>query len=137
MYIKQLDHLNMTVRSLDDTADWYRRVLGFEMVEKGVSQGRHFAVLKAGDAMLCIYEAPEFTRRPDHASQAESLAFGVRHLALRIADGDAWRRAIERERLTIHHGPIRYPHSTSWYVFDPTGFEIEIVLWDDDTPSFD
>jgi hypothetical protein len=33
-------------------------------------------------------------------------------------------------------GELRYPHSTNWYVHDPTGYSIEVVLWDEDQISF-
>jgi len=32
---------------------------------------------------------------------------------------------------------VHYAHSHSWYVAEPTGYEIELVVWDDDTIRFD
>ncbi|MFI5403950.1 MAG: VOC family protein, partial [Planctomycetota bacterium] len=57
MTVTRLDHLNLTVRDFDETASWYGRVFGFEVVEKETdAQGRPWGVLRAGDALLCIYE---------------------------------------------------------------------------------
>ena len=57
MTVTHLDHLNLTVRDFEETAAWYGRVFGFEVVEKETdAQGRPWGVLRAGDALLCIYE---------------------------------------------------------------------------------
>ena len=49
-----------------------------------------------------------------------------------------WEEVIEREGLEVlYGGPVHWPHSTSWYVQDPTGWEIEVALWNDDVITFD
>ena len=58
MQVKHLDHVNLTVRSFDETVDWYRRIFGFEIVEEEVEDGVRWGVIRSGDAMLCIYEHP-------------------------------------------------------------------------------
>ena len=56
-----------------------------EVDEEGIRWG----VLRAGDAMLCIYEYPdlEFVPRP-----RERGMHGINHFGLRITDRAAWRR---------------------------------------------
>ncbi len=59
-------------------------------------------------------------------------------MALRITDGEAWEARVADEGVTIRYdGVVRWPHSRSWYVDDPTGYGIEVVLWNDDTVSFE
>lgn len=129
--IKHLDHLNMTVADLDRTTDWYRRLFDFEVVEAGVWRGHRWHILKAGEAMLCLYEHPELTA-PGTQSQ-----HGLSHFALRINNSAAFQARAAREGVALQYGsPIRWPHSTSVYVEDPTGHEIEVVAWDDDTVVF-
>ena len=61
----------------------------------------------------------------------------MNHFALRITDEAGWRETLARERLPLNWGgETRWPHSTAWYVTDPTGYEIEVALWDDDTVRF-
>jgi len=133
MRVKHLDHLNLTVRDFDETADWYNRVFGFEIVEDKVDdEGVRWGVLRGGEALLCIYEHPdlEFQRRP------KGLHL-MAHFGLRITDREEWERTLERERLELDWGGItRWPHSYAWYVNDPTGWQIEVALWDDDTVAF-
>lgn len=132
MTVKQLDHLNMFVKNLDETTDWYRRVFGFEVVEGGVRNGTPWAIIKGGDAMLCIYE------RPDLNYPEKGTVGAVNHFGLRITDRNRWEQVVEKESLELGYGgAVRYPHSWSWYVNDPTGYEIEIALWDEDSIVFD
>jgi len=132
--IKQIDHLNMSVENLEESLDWYQRVFGFEPVEYGERETGRWAITRSGDAMLCLYEwrldavESPFKKAPRH---------GINHFAIRISDIDEWNEVIVRENVEIGFGAdIRYPHSTSWYVVDPTGYEIEVVHWDDDVIRF-
>jgi len=122
-----IDHLNLTVRDFDETADWYRRVFGFAVVEEERDEGGlRWGVLRCGDALLCIYEHPEL-RMED---EPEGL-HRVNHFGLRITDRAAWEATMKREGVVPGYGgAVRWPHSTAWYVTDPTGWEIEVALWD-------
>src|SRR5262245_6547345 len=133
MAVRHLDHVNMSVQNLAESLDWYRRVFGFEKVEGGVIDGRPWAIVKSGDAMLCLYEHPE-RKVPDpdvHGHHAAS------HFGIRIDDAAAWEETVAREKVEVEYGgAYRWPHSTSWYVEDPTGHSIEVACWDDDRVRF-
>ena len=44
----------------------------------------------------------------------------------------------ERENIKfMYDGEIPWPHSRAWYIQDPTGYEIEVACWNDDTIRFD
>jgi catechol 2,3-dioxygenase-like lactoylglutathione lyase family enzyme len=134
--VKHLDHLNMSVTSFDETADWYRRVLGFEKVEEGVQNGVRWGVLRAGDAMLCVYDHPTRHAITD-AEQAAMKLHTVDHFGLRITNRAAWEATVAREQVTVHYGgAVEWPHSTAWYIEDPSGHWIEVALWKDDTVRF-
>ena len=36
--LKHLDHLNLTVKNLDETVNWYDRVFGFKVVDGAVEE---------------------------------------------------------------------------------------------------
>lgn len=132
-----LDHLNLTVRDLEETIAWYARVFGFAVVERGVDAQGPWAILRNGEGMLCVYErAARAAPRSTPAAEAFHL---VNHFGLRLppADRARWERVLREEGLATFHGsPLRYPRSTSWYVKDPTGHMIEVAVWDDDRVSF-
>ncbi|MGE0707584.1 MAG: VOC family protein [Planctomycetota bacterium] len=135
--LRHLDHLNLSVADLARTRAWYGRVFGFEVVEEGTSDdGSPWAILRGGDALLCCYERAG-AELPTNAARRARGEHGINHFGLRITDRAAWEAAVARERLTLHWGsPLRYPHGTSWYVEDPTGYSIEVALWDGDTVAF-
>ena len=137
MTIKQLDHLNLTVSDLDRTLAWYSAVFGMEVVEHGVRQGTRWAIIKGGEAMLCAYETPERTT-PAQFRVNDVPRHSIYHWGFRITDRDAWERTIAEHKLEVEYGgAVDYPHSLSWYVTDPTGYGIEVVLWKDDVIAFD
>ena len=136
MKVRNLDHLNLAVRDFNETVDWYRRVFGFEKVEEGLQDGVRWGVIRAGDAMLCIYEHPDYEFL-DRFELADRKLFGLSHFSLRIDDPDSWLEIARRERLTfLYDGEIPWPHSRAWYIQDPTGYEIEVACWNDDTIRF-
>lgn len=132
----QLDHLNLSVTCFAESVQWYERVFGFELVEQGVDEGKPWGILRSGDSMLCIYENPQL--EPLDEDEDLNTYHRVNHFGLRICDGDAWKQVLERYGIRVSYGgnSIRYPHSTSWYVSDPTGHRIEVVLWDGDQVRF-
>jgi hypothetical protein len=69
----------------------------------------------------------------DADTMSERGLHRVAHFGLRITDKAAWQEMLKQEKPHFHW---RYPHSESWYVTDPTGWEIEVALWDDDTIRF-
>jgi catechol 2,3-dioxygenase-like lactoylglutathione lyase family enzyme len=132
MVVKHLDHLNVSVADLTATEDWYARVFGFRKVEGGTYDGRPWSILRSGDALLCCYEHPE-RKDPDPEVHGHH---GLAHFGLRITDRASWEETMRRENVHVSIGPHPWPHSTAWYVSDPTGYEIEVACWDDDSVRF-
>lgn len=135
--VRHLDHLNMTVRSLTESVEFYRSLLGFEVVERGeASEEIPWLIIKSGDAMLCLHEhaavptGPKYPERP--------VVQDVRHFAIRVDDGAAFERLVRENGLELMYGgPVTWPHSTSYYITDPTGHQLEVVHWKNDNIRFD
>lgn len=130
----QLDHVNLSVTNLAASLDWYARVFGFEAVERGDSHGTPWAIIKSGGALLALYEHAD-RKVPDAAALDRVGHHGIAHVGLRIEDEAKWLATVQRERVHVDH-EWRYPHSKSWYVVDPSGWEIEVALWDDNQVRF-
>ncbi len=136
MKVQHIDHQNLTVQDFDTSLDWYSRVLGFELVEESIQDGTRWGTLRSGDAMLCIYEFPECNLEDRHAMRAKGF-HGINHFGLRVKDRSEWEATVDNEKLDVlYGGPIRWTHSTSWYITDPTGYEIEVACWDNNTIVF-
>jgi catechol 2,3-dioxygenase-like lactoylglutathione lyase family enzyme len=138
MDVAGFDHLNLTVRDFEESVAWYRRLFRFELVEEGVREGIRWGILRSrggrGGAMLAIYERPELGTADPEAPGGLPV-HRVRHFGLRIDDPAEWRRLLERESLPSEE--CSWPHSTSWYVNDPTGYEIEVAHWKDGQIRFE
>jgi catechol 2,3-dioxygenase-like lactoylglutathione lyase family enzyme len=137
MQVQHIDHVNLSVADFEDSAEWYARVFGFRVVERGVQDGEPWGVLRGGDAMLCVYQKPDF-EFVDRFEKADRRLHTISHFGLRISDGEEFERIIASEELEVlYGGPIRWQHGSSWYVTDPTGHEIEVALWDENIIVFD
>lgn len=137
MGVRHLDHVNLTVENFDETVEWYGRVFDFSVVEKGVIDGHRWGVIRSGDAMLCIYERPGYVYKDRFQLEREKTHV-IRHIGLRFSGRAEWESRMEREGIEIREGYlVENPHSTSWYVQDPTGHEIEVACWNDDVISFE
>lgn len=137
MRVRHLDHLNMTVRDFDQTVEWYGRVFGFELVEEEVTEGVRWGVIRSGEALLCVYE--DLNREHlDRFELRDRGLHGMAHFGLRITDEDEWLEVVDREQIEVlYGGTVEWPHSRSWYLKDPTGYEIEVALWHEDQIAFD
>ena len=136
MGVSQLDHLNLSVTDLEASIAWYERLFEFERVEGGVVDGVPWAIIRSGEALLCLYEHAERTHLTSEQRDQRKL-HGLSHFGLRITDGAAFEEAARREGVPVQYGGVvDWPHSKAWYVLDPTGYEIEVALWKDDTIRF-
>lgn len=134
--VKHLDHLNLTVEDLEASLDWYQRVFGFTVVERGQRGDAPWAIIRAGEALLAMYEAGAHDE-PSHYT-APVVQHRINHFALRIVDEAAWEATVEREGIALRYGgAVRWPHSTAWYLKDPNGYEIEVARWRHDVIAFD
>jgi len=134
--VRWLDHLNLTVKNLDAALVFYRELFGFELVEKGPPNPEPWAIVRAGEAMLCLYEHPELPEAP-HFPAAPNQQ-GVSHFGLRVENGPAFHALLDGLGIELRDGgPVRWPHSTSYSLSDPSGHQIEVVAWDDESVRFD
>ena len=128
----QLDHINFTVSDIKKTIQWYDNIFNFKVVESGFrDDGAPWAIIRSGDSMLAFSERPERTlheRDKDHR---------IFHFALRLTNKTEWEATVKKYKIKLGYGgPVKYPNSTSWYVQDPTGYEIEVAIWDNNEIKF-
>jgi len=136
MKIKHLDHINLSVTDFDKTVAWYGRLFDFKLVEEALQDGVRWGVIRSGEALLCIYEHPE-RKFLDRFELGDHKLHGMAHFGLRILSKSEWLEIVEREQVPVlYDGVISWPHSQAWYVNDPTGYEIEVALWNDDQIQF-
>ena len=123
-------HLALSVTDMERSAEWYRRVLGFELVRRFPTGIRRILQWHPGSGFyVSLYNHPD--RSFDRFDPRRT---GLDHLALAVAEeGElaAWR--IHLEAHGVESSPVRdLGHSTFVSIEDPDGVQIE--LWHPITP---
>ena len=135
MFVHSFDHMSLSVAHLEQSIDWYHKVFGFEVVARGARDAGPWAIIRAGEAMLCMYQEPG-KKKPAHISRPESRHV-IYHWGIRITDRHAWLETGAENDINLEFGGENvYTHSSSWYVSDPTGYVIEVALWKDNLIRF-
>lgn len=116
--VNGLDHINLQVRDLNKSVDFYKNVFGFQKVEEGISNnGNPYAIVgRSGHVFLAMYQG-----RDDNQSY-------INHLGFHIDDFDSVMEKINQLGVKISYGDgiIEYPDSRSVYIADPDGMQIEL-----------
>ena len=108
----KLDHINLTVASLEESIDWYKKIFGMELVEEGHEDEKKWAIVARNDSMLCLHEIVAGEATPNYESRHK-----INHFGFRIPDRKKWEDIVKKYKLELFYGGVNhYPHSTSWYV---------------------
>ena len=119
-------HIGLNVSRLDRSIDFYRAVVGFEVLQRSADTARPFAFLGHGGAVvLTLWQQSEggfATNRP-----------GLHHLSFQVASLDVVREAEHRLRglgARLHHdGVVAHAEgadSGGLFFEDPDGIRLEI-----------
>ncbi len=117
-----IDHVNLSVRDLDASVDFYCRVLGVEPKERGEDQGVRWCILGAKDRFyFCFFEVKDGVYRPGDIH--------INHVGLVVDDLDEAMRRIHDLgfKLQFNDRPVEWPRSRSAYLADPDGIIIEFT----------
>lgn len=120
-----LEHVNLTVRDLDRSIDYYCKLLGLQVRWEGKALSERGTVRAAhvgGErCYLALFEAEE----PERAVSDYGHA-GMNHFGLVVADLQATReRAVALG--TPPHLDADYEPGKRFYICDPDGIELELV----------
>ena len=116
-----IDHVNLSVRDLDKSVDFYSRLLGIDVKERGGPSPR-WCILGGRDRFyVCFFEVPGATYKPNDIH--------INHVGLVVDDIDETVRRIHALgfRLQFNDAPVEWPRSKSAYVTDPDGILIEFT----------
>jgi catechol 2,3-dioxygenase-like lactoylglutathione lyase family enzyme len=117
LHVQGIDHLNLSVRDLEETCAFYRDLFGFKILEDIPEQSGR--IIGMAHAMLAIYESPGMERYKKQ---------GFAHFSLHIQNFEAIEARCAAMGIQIKYGGIvQWPRSRSIYIEDPNGYEIELV----------
>ncbi len=124
--LQQIDHVALTVKDLQGSIAWYKKVLGLEQRYEDVWENSP-AMLCAGETCLALFAA--HTLQPTAAPDPDTTLI-MKHLAFRV-DRDNFVQA--QAWLQEQHIPFTSEDHTvchSIYLTDPNGSRLEITTWE-------
>lgn len=115
--IRGINHVNLSVRSLSESFEFYRDVLGF----KPLMKNQKSAYFLAGDLWFCIEEDPQ--TRSQALPEYTHIAFSVAH-----ADFPELAERIRRSGAKVFKE--NKSEGDSLYFVDPSGHKLEVHVGD-------
>jgi catechol 2,3-dioxygenase-like lactoylglutathione lyase family enzyme len=123
--LERLDHVALTVTDVDSSIEWYRDVLGLELVHEK-EWGRNPAFLTAGSTGLALF--PAQGSDPPPKGHPDGLAMW--HVAFGADRGnfDSARQELESRDIRYSFSDHGIAHSI--YLHDPDGHLVEITTYE-------
>lgn len=111
---KSIDHINMKVKDLGKSIEFYEKVFGFEIKRE---QPEHKSKIIGNDSIkLCLYEDSQM-----------SVDGGIVHFGFNVENFHEIMQICKNLGVKIlYDGPIEFERSRSVYIRDPNGYDIEL-----------
>ena len=118
-----IDHVNLSVRDLDKSIDFYSRLLGIDIKERGEGNGVRWCILGERNRFyVCFFEVPK-------GEPYNPADIHINHVGFVVDDIDETIRRIHQLgfRVLFNDSTVDWPRSKSAYVNDPDGIMIEFT----------
>lgn len=119
-----IEHVNMTVKDLDESIAFYCDLLDLHVRWKGPIAGDLLGA-HVGDehSYLALFQA-----ETDGEVELDYGRPGVNHFGFEVSDIDEARARVERLGAHVHFAP-QYDPGKRIYFLDPSGHEVELVQY--------
>ena len=129
--ILEINHINIVVKSIEASKQFYCNILGMEDTQRNPSFMSTGAWLRMGRAEIHLIQENSATHAPGDLSYAvyqatDKEVSSSRHFSLVISDTDNLVETLNRYSVPIVYGPIeRQGGLVQTYCYDPDGHLIE------------
>lgn len=122
--MKAIDHINRFVSDVEKFIDFYRNILGYKLIDRGIkANGNSYAILKGDGHELFISEKNNFTLEEQQ---------NFRHIGYRVENVDELLEELKLKGFVEKEKEIIVKDfSRQFYIKDPDGFEIDLIQWTD------
>jgi len=111
-----IDHLNLNVKNLNKSVQFYKDLFGFEILKEQPEQNSK--IIGNDKIKLCLYEDEEFS------GYRES---GFNHFGFHVGNfGEVINKCRDFGVKINYGGTVEWEKSESVYIEDPDGYEIEL-----------
>ena len=115
---KSIDHVNMKVKNLNESVEFYKNLFGFEIKQEDNPNKIDVPskIIGNNSIKLCLYEVPDMT--PEG---------GIAHFGFNIENFEKIiGKCEELDVKILYGGEINWEKSKSIYIEDPSGYELEL-----------
>lgn len=123
--IEALDHVALSVRDVEHSAQWYADVLGFKRQHEGMWNGVPIFIGN-GDAAIALFPV----RDKAGSTSPDRAAVRTLHFAFRTDRENFLRAQAELKRRALPFDFQNHEISHSIYFRDPDGHQIEITTYE-------
>jgi lactoylglutathione lyase len=113
-----IDHVNMKVRNLAESVQFYNNLFGFEIKQEENPNKTDVPskIIGSNSIKLCMYEVPDMTPQG-----------GIAHFGFHIANFDeVIAKCLDQGVQILYGGEVDWEKSKSVYIIDPSGYDIEL-----------
>lgn len=114
-----MDHVNMNVKDLEKSVNFYKNLFGFEIRKEDNSPNKldvPSKIIGNNSIKLCLYEEPQ-----------TSTSGGISHFGFHVENFDQIMSKCEELNVEVlYGGPVEFEKSRSVYIKDPSGYDIEL-----------
>ena len=114
-----MDHVNMNVKNLTQSVEFYKNLFGFEIRKDDNSPNKldvPSKIIGNNSIKLCLYEDP-----------LASTGGRIAHFGFHIVNFDQiMNKCKELNVEVLYGGPVEFEKSRSVYIKDPSGYDIEL-----------
>jgi catechol 2,3-dioxygenase-like lactoylglutathione lyase family enzyme len=117
LIVNGIDHLNMEVINLNETVEFYNQLFGFTVKKEQPEENSK--IIGNEKVKLCLYQTEDFQGYTKK---------GFHHFGLHIENfDDVMQKCTDMGLEIFYGGPLKWEKSTSIYIKDPNGYEIELT----------
>jgi methylmalonyl-CoA/ethylmalonyl-CoA epimerase len=126
------DHVGISVPNAEESAAWYKKMLGFEVVTR-MNQGNGMLVvhIRRGNCYIELFQIadakplPEYRRDPN----TDLRVHGLVHMAFQVADVQAAIKILKAKGAEIAMEPVDTPGVAFAFVRDNSGNCFELIQY--------
>ena len=112
--VTSIDHINMTVKNLEESVEFYQNLFGFEI--KKDQPEENSKIIGNDNIKLCLYEDSQMSPNG-----------GIAHFGFNVKNFDEILDKCRKLEVEIlYEGVIQFEKSKSIYIKDPSGYDIEL-----------
>ena len=117
-----IDHINRYVSDVDAHVDFYREVLGYRLIDRGVKKdGSRYAILMGNGHELFISERGDCSP----GTSLRHIGYAVEDVEEKLRELKRWGHVGEDAAIIVKR------YSRQLYVRDPDGLEVDLIQWTD------